>query len=232
MTTYNLRTMKCMSTSSSCIPHAEEKENNTLLDPVKKNDFDKEFLCPFENKVLEYGIIKGNSTVCLLKAGLNGSMRGYQNKYFEIGKHLNEKYGYTVVCASNPETEKPSIFSDIKFIREHVNLVRHIYYMGHSDAAVQGAQYGYWFPFIERMLLINPPLMINFHKLKNGISQFQGERAVFIFGQKDPSFQYSELLDNLISDKIFCFSIPDADHHFTGKLKEFKELFEKYLLCG
>ena len=52
--------------------------------------------------IINYGIIKGNSTIIFIKAGQDGSCYGYQDKYLKIAKSLNVKYGFSVICSSNP----------------------------------------------------------------------------------------------------------------------------------
>ena len=69
---------------------------------MDKTEFDEIIHKSFEEEVIEYGIIKGNNTVFFTKAGANGSMRGYEDKYLVMGVQLHNKYGYTVVCSSNP----------------------------------------------------------------------------------------------------------------------------------
>ena len=45
-----------------------------------------------------------------------------------------------------------------------------VYYMGNSNGGIIGAQFGIKYPQIKRMLLINPPLMINWHRTKEGLN--------------------------------------------------------------
>ena len=54
------------------------------------------------NDETDYGIIDGSNIIVFIKAGLLGSCYGYENKYLQIGRNLNEKYGCSVISASNP----------------------------------------------------------------------------------------------------------------------------------
>ena len=78
------------------------------------------------------------------------------------------------------------------------------------------------------MLLVNGPIMINWPKTKKGIERFQGEKVELIYGMKDPSYRYYDILDCINSNKLVCTAIEGADHNFTGmedilenKMKEF-----------
>ena len=70
---------------------------------MKRTDYDKIIHSQFEDiAIIDYGIIKGNGTIVFIKAGQDGSMYGYQNKYLKIADNINKKFGYTVICSSNP----------------------------------------------------------------------------------------------------------------------------------
>lgn len=56
-------------------------------------EFDKEIKSKFNNNVIEYGIVNGDNTIVFIKAGQNGSLYGYNNKYIKMAKRLNSKYG-------------------------------------------------------------------------------------------------------------------------------------------
>ena len=55
--------------------------------------FDKTVTLSQNGKEIEYGIIDGNNTIVFIKAGLEGSCYGYENKYVRIGRVLNKKHG-------------------------------------------------------------------------------------------------------------------------------------------
>jgi hypothetical protein len=197
---------------------------------MSKADFDEVIHRQFENEIIEYGIIKGNNTVFFVKAGANGSMRGYQDKYLKMGLNLYEKYGFTVVCSSNPFAQEESICQAIEVIEEYVKSPYQIYYFGHSNGAVMGARYAWKYPQIKRLCLVNGPLMINWHQTKEGVCSFQGERMVFIYGAKDFSVKFVGLFNLIDKQSISTRIISEADHHFVGMLDEFIELPEKYLV--
>ena len=73
------------------------------------------------------------------------------------------------------------------------------------------------------------PIFVNWHKIKDGMKQFEGEKATFIYGTLDPSYKYVEMLSLLNKDNIKLEIIKDANHNFVGKLDEFIALPCKYL---
>ena len=51
------------------------------------------------NEKNQYGIIYGNNIVVFIKAGLQSSCYGYENKYAKIGRLLNEKHGCSIISS-------------------------------------------------------------------------------------------------------------------------------------
>lgn len=198
---------------------------------MNKVNFDKIISQKYGSNEIEYGIVKGSSNeILLIKVGQGGSIYGYENKYLKIAKHINDKYGIGAVVSSNPYDKTDSLEQAINLIKEEFGEVD-IYYMGNSNGAILGARFGYLHPEIKRMLLINGPLMINWPQTKQGVQMFEGERIVFVYGSKDASFRYVELIKNLlVGEKIRLEIIEGTDHNFVGMDSEFLELAEKYLL--
>ena len=69
---------------------------------TKTEDFEIIFSKTIDGEEVNYGIIEGNNTILLIKAGQDGSMYGYENKYLTIARNINKEFGYTVICSSNP----------------------------------------------------------------------------------------------------------------------------------
>ncbi len=184
--------------------------------------------------IIDYGIMKGNSIIVFIKAGQNGSMYGYENKYLKIADSINEKHGYTVVCSSNPFDGNNSLDNAMEVIEKYCNDNNFndydIYYMGTSNGGMIGAQVGVNYPKIKRMLLINVPLMINWHKTKEGIMSFKGEKLILVYGSLDQSYKYTELLTPLLNKKIELKIIEGQDHYFSKDSYDFKQLPEDFLL--
>ena len=196
-------------------------------------EFDIELQRPCANILICYGIMKGNDTVVLIKAGLNGSERGYQDKYLHIAMNIYRRFGYTVVCSSNPSCSSchvNPIETDMSVIWEIFGKIPdNIYYMGFSNGALIGGYWGYKYPQIKRMLLINPPIVWNWPITKNALKKFNGEKIVYVFGELDPFCRYADLIQFVQKENIFLYKLSNVDHEFTGQLETFIQLPEIYL---
>ena len=198
-------------------------------------EFDEIINSKFNEKiVIDYGIMKGNNRIIFIKSGQDGTIYGYQNKYLNIAHTINKKYGYTVICSSNPFDGTNPLDNAMNIIEKYCNKNNYkdyeIYYMGHSNGAIIGAQFGYKYPKIKKMLLINAPLMINYHKTKEGLLRFNQDKITMIYGDLDPSYKYVELLNNIKNKKINYLVIKGQDHHFSKNNYEFSQLPIKYLI--
>jgi len=178
--------------------------------------------------IIEYGIIKGNSTIVFIKVGQDGSIYGYDNKYLKIAKKLKEKYGYSVITSSNPFDGNNPLDHDMSIIKEYAKendfVDYQVYYMGHSNGARIGISWGYKYPEIKRMLLINSPIFINWHILKDGIKESKNQEMILVYGTKDNSYRYVELIKPLLNDNKKLVIINEADHDFTNMLDDFISL--------
>lgn len=194
--------------------------------------FNKEIHSKFDDiAIIDYGIIEGNNIIVFIKAGQNGSLYGYQNKYIKMAKRLNDKYGCSVICSSNPFDGNNPLDNAMEVIADYAKKFDDykIYYLGYSNGALIGAWFGIKYPKIKRMALVNGPLMYNLHKTKEGALSFGGESLNFIYGEYDQSIGYIELLKNIENDKIKVFIEEGQDHHFSKSEEEFQQIPEKYL---
>lgn len=194
--------------------------------------FDKEIHSKFEDiAIIDYGIVEGNNIIVFIKAGQNGSLYGYQNKYIKMAKRLNQKYGCSVICSSNPFDGNNPLDNAMVIIEDYAKRFADykIYYLGYSNGALIGAWFGVKYPKIKRMALVNGPLMYNLHKTKEGALSFKGESINFIYGEHDQSIGYIELLKSIENDKIKVFIEEGQDHHFSKSEEDFQKIPEKYL---
>ncbi len=194
-------------------------------------EFDKEIKSKFKNDVIEYGIINGDNTIVFIKAGQNGSLYGYNNKYIKMAKRLNSKYGCSVICSSNPFDGNNPLDNAMSIIEEYASKFDNykIYYLGYSNGALIGAWFGVNYPQIKRMALVNGPLMFNLHKTKEGVLSFKGEFINFIYGSEDQSIGYIDLIKAIENDKINVYVEEGQDHHFSKSEEDFLRIPEKYL---
>ena len=134
--------------------------------------FDKTVTLSQKGKEIEYGIIDGNNTIVFIKAGLEGSCYGYENKYVRIGRMLNEKHGCSIIASSNPLGYENDFVAEMDFVRNYAQIQRfdsyQIYFFGHSNGAALGIINAYQFAEIKKLVCINAPLMINPHLLLRG----------------------------------------------------------------
>lgn len=193
--------------------------------------FDKEIHSNFNDEIIDYGIVEGNNIIVFIKAGQDGSLYGYQNKYIKMARRLNKKYGCSVICSSNPFDGDNPLDNAMKIIEDYAKIFDNykIYYLGYSNGALIGAWFGVKYPKIKRMALVNGPLMYNFHKTKEGALSFNGDMISFIYGEYDQSIGYIDLLKNMENDKIKVFVEKGQDHHFSKSEESFQEIPEKYL---
>lgn len=132
----------------------------------------------------------------LVIPGQNSGIYGYENCYLKLSKKLNKENGAAVIITSNPfQMDDP--ISDLMYVinkyAERFNEYQ-LFYIGFSKGANIGAQFATLENKFSRLVLINGPLMINYHKTKNGLQQFKGEKISFVYVCLDPSYKYVELI--------------------------------------
>ena len=173
---------------------------------------------------VEYGIIEGNSHVVFIKSGAGGNYLGSQEKYLKMARLLNEKYGCTVICASNPDRDSFTK-CDLRLLSEYIetNIMDEpsLYFIGASNGAYQGlVTASKHFRFIK-MILINMPLMINYHKSKAALDSLTDTEVLFVYGDLDPSFKYVPFLQTRYRDRFKIRIREGADHNFRGMIDEY-----------
>ncbi len=180
---------------------------------------------------IDYGFIKGNSKIVFMKTGLGGSCFGYENKYLDMALRLKDSYGCSVIVASNPNDGKNHIDADRQMIEQYIsgNHIQsaELFFFGHSNGCVKGLELAESSLKFIKMILVNMPLMINFHKIKQYISKISDTDIVFIYGEFDPSYSYIPFLEGKY-ENVKVMSVPRADHNFKGLLDEFKNLINLF----
>jgi len=164
----------------------------------------------------QYGFMHGSKTLVFIKPGRGGSIYGYQDKYVRISHAIKDRFGYSVCVSANPIESQFNLAEEIEFINKECQI-DDIHFIGISNGALVGAQQGYRESQIKGMLLINGPLMINWYKTREGIEAFQGKKVRMLYGGKDPSVDYIELLDLIRSEVLDYHICAGAGHSFAGK---------------
>jgi hypothetical protein len=171
----------------------------------------------------------------LIKGGQGGTAYGYQNKYLNLANEIRNKYGITVVsCATSDEPNSDNrtnqITENIALLNETCKSRPKILFMGMSKGASLGCIEGSKIPQISRLLLINPPLMINLPHICHAAKNFNGEMMTFVFGSEDPSVKESRLLKLHERDNMKVITVPGQDHYFSKDGFNLMTLVEEYLL--
>ena len=181
---------------------------------------------------LEYGYIPGNEKIVFIKAGLGGNYLGYENKYLRIARLLHEKYGCTVVSVSNPNDKRFGTADDVeileRMIRQNGSSAPELYLFGNSNGCQKGLSLAAAFPF-RRLVLVNMPLTINFHRTKMLLSLIPDTDVTAVYGSEDMTYPYAVLLEGK-RENLRVIRVCGADHNFSGKTEEFIGLSERLFM--
>ena len=95
-----------------------------------------------------------------------------------------------------------------------------LYYIGNSNGSTQGLLTATKYFAFRRMVLVNMPLMLNFHKIKAALTRTDTEIR-FVYGEGDPSISYVPFLRNASSKeenlaRAEIVTVGGADHNFAG----------------
>lgn len=186
-----------------------------------------------ENHV-DYGFVFGGDRqkILLIKAGQDGSIYGYCNKYLKLACEMRELYGFSVVCASTPSSDINQMAQLAEVVKSEFEIggQTKIYFMGISMGASIGCIGRTLFPEISRFLLVNPPLMINTIRICRSAKAFDGDMMTFVFGSLDPSTHLAGLLKLHERENVRVAIIPGQDHHFSKNNFNLLELIKSTIL--
>ena len=186
-------------------------------------------------KGLQFGLAQGKSGLLIVKTGSGGTIYGHDNKYLSLASQICDRYDFSVMVSDNPLGIPSADNMEITMavVKKYISTINEdipVYYFGVSKGGQYGAMYGYKFPFVKKWLLLNIPLIINWHRSQAGLNQMLPEQEVTVaFGEKDPSYRYSELVDLLGKENIRRVTIPTADHNFSHSKEDFTNLPIKIL---
>lgn len=176
---------------------------------------------------LDYGVLRGGPKVVFIKSGLGSDYIGFENKYLRMARGLHETYGCGVIVASNPQDGESHAKSDRMILEQYASEhgINHpeVFFFGSSNGCIKGLELTDHGVDFRRMVLVNMPLMINFHKTKRYISAIPQTEILTVYGELDPSIPYVPFLDGRFRN-VKVMTIPRADHNFKGMICDFIRL--------
>jgi len=182
-----------------------------------------------ENQV-DYGFIFGGNRqkILLIKAGQDGSIYGYRNKYLKLACEMRDLYGFSVVCASTSSSDIIQMIQFAEVVKSEFEISgqTQIYFMGMSMGASIGCIGRALFPEISRFLLVNPPLMINTTRICRSAKAFDGDMMTFVFGSLDPSAHLAGLLKLHEHENMRVVIVSGQDHYFSKNKFRLLELIK------
>ena len=188
---------------------------------MTKNDFDKIINA-------NAGYIHGSSKVLFIKTGQGGTIYGYENKYLDLAREVNEKYGWSVFVSATITDNKETYEHDMQLLEQCVGVAEYeVFYLGVSKGGLIGIWHGANDIKIKRMVAINAPLMINFHgKTLPGVRTLGKDKLTMVYGSLDPSYKYVPFVDKHANVQI----IEGADHNLKNTDLNLLDIISNFLL--
>ena len=178
----------------------------------------------------QIAIVKGSTTMLFIKGGSGSTYYGYNNKYLDIARTINQKYGLTVAVSSNKLFSKIDLKAELQSVFTALNTHYQVLFAGVSSGAVVAIEQSPDIYDLQKLLLINPPITISLPKIKRSLEAMKDATFNFVFGSNDPTYRFLPLLDNVKSQSLINLKMVEgADHNFKGMEKEFKELFINFV---
>ena len=194
----------------------------------KEMNFDELYRIGPENDCIEYGCVVGSNRIVYIKVGMSGSYIGYEEKYLKMACRLNDNYGCSVICVSNPLPHGRSVALDQiiirDFVKRHNILNPEMFFFGNSNGCAKGLEMAESGMQFAKMMLVGMPLMENFHKNVERMKAIPETKICTVYGERDPSLKYLPFLELLNPENVEIVKVPQADHNFRGMTERFVEL--------
>ncbi len=186
--------------------------------------------------------IADSKIIFMTVPGVDGSVDGYKNKYKKIAEAIQKDFKVATVRISNPFISSHHWQSNLRSALHFIDLNSksicghkdfELRIMAHSAGASALAQIAWEYPFISRILLINPASKIGMDKIQKGVDKFDGEQVTLFVGSKDPSSsEFSQFKTSSEPSNLKIVRIDGANHHFSGKhFPDFLKAPSKYLFA-
>lgn len=109
----------------------------------------------------QIAIVKVSTTMLFIKGGSGSNYYGYNNKYLDIARTINEKYGLTVAVSSNKLFSKIDLKSELQSVFKAMNTHYQVLFAGVSSGAVAAIEQSPDIYDFQKLLLINSPFTIS-----------------------------------------------------------------------
>jgi alpha/beta superfamily hydrolase len=179
---------------------------------------------------INYGIVYGNEKIVFIKTGVDGNIRGYQDKYLKMAHRVHQRLGATVICASNPDAEYAAQEVADKAMIAKVAADSgfadyEIYFVGTSDGGYQNLRLAQQMPQARKILGINTSL-IDADDLAAHLKKLSYVEKVLVYGTKDEAFHCIPILQAAGCENLEIITVEGADHEFKGMVDEFIALID------
>lgn len=166
----------------------------------------------------------------LIFTGLGGEIKGFENKYVKTAELITKEYGYSVFVAGVPEdcwSRPQEVFvTAAEYVINKLNPGKMCVF-GNSAGASLAIWYSHLYPVIKKVLAVNPVLNLNYHRTKEGVENFSGEKMLIKVGELDPCAVWLNALPQ--KENLHKEILKGVDHTFTGRIDEFISLPVKTL---
>lgn len=192
--------------------------------------YDKHAFKTVGEEKIDYGIVYGNEKIVFIKTGVDGNIKGYQDKYPKMAHRVHQRLGATVICASNPDAEYAAqevadkdmiakVAVDCGFANYEV------YFVGTSDGGYQNLRLAQQMPQARKFLGINASL-IDIDDLMSRLQKLPCVSKTLVYGTKDEAYRYTPALQAMVCDNLEIITVEGANHEFTDMVNEFIVLID------
>jgi predicted esterase len=173
---------------------------------------------------IEYGVVRGGAEIIFMKMGLGTDRLWPDSRYAVMARRLHEGDGCSVIVATNPHDGASHAEHDRAVLERYISEQGignpAVFFFGNSNGCIKGLELTACGISFRRMVLVNMPLMINFHKTKEYIARIPQTHILAVFGERDPSVSYVPFLEGRF-ENLRVLTVSGADHNFKGMENEF-----------
>ena len=192
--------------------------------------YDKHAFKTVGEEKIDYGIVYGNEKIVFIKTGVDGNIKGYQDKYPKMAHRIHQRLGATVICASNPDAEYAAQEVADKAMIAKVAADSgfadyEIYFVGTSDGGYQNLRLAQQMPQARKFLGINASL-IDIDDLMSRLQKLPCVSKTLVYGTKDEAYRYTPALQAMVCDNLEIITVDGANHEFKGMVDEFIALID------